>query len=106
VNKYLEKAMEIAKTSRCRYKHGCVVVNNGRIISTATNKKVGDPETAWRKSHVHAEIAAVLAAGKHARGSSVYVARVAADGSPAVSQPCKKCEGFLSRVGVAQVVWT
>jgi pyrimidine deaminase RibD-like protein len=106
VNKYLEKAMEIAKTSKCRYKHGCVVVNNGKIISTATNKKVGDPETAWRKSHVHAEIAAVAAAGKHAYGSLVYVARVSADGSPAVSQPCKKCEGYLNRVGVSQVVWT
>lgn len=106
MNKYLQRALEVAKKSKCRYKHGCVVVNNGRIVSTATNKKVGDPETAWRKSHVHAEIAAVVAAGKHAHGSSVYVARVAADGSPAVSQPCKKCEGYLSRVGVAQVVWT
>jgi len=106
VNKYLEKAMEIAKTSRCRYRHGCVVVNNGRIISAATNKKVGDPEIAWRKSHVHAEIAAVAAAGKYAYGSLVYVARVAADGSSANSQPCKKCERYLDRIGVAQVMWT
>lgn len=106
MNKYLEKALEIAKTSKCRYKHGCVVVNNGKIISTATNKKIGDPEIAWRKSHVHAEAAAVIAAGKYARGASVYVARVSADGSPATSKPCRKCEGYLSRLGVTQVVWT
>jgi len=106
MNKYLEEALRVAKTSRCRYQHGCVVVSNGRIVSKATNKKVGDPKTAWRKAHIHAEVAAVLAAGKRAPGALVYVARVLADGSPGDSQPCKKCEGYLNRVGVAKVVWT
>lgn len=106
MNKYLEKALQVAKTSKCRYKHGCVVVNNGRIVSAATNKKVGDPETHWRKSHVHAEAAAIIAAGPKAYGATVYVARVAADGSPAASKPCKKCHGYLERFGVAQVRWT
>ena len=106
MNKYLQKALEIAKTSKCRYKHGCVVVNNGRIVSAATNKKVGDPETHWRKSHVHAEAAALIAAGSKAYGATVYVARVAADGSPAASKPCKKCDGYLERFRVAQVRWT
>ena len=100
------KALEVAKESKCRYKHGCIVVNRGRIISSATNKKIGDPEVAWRRSHIHAEMAAVLAAGKYAHGATVYVARIAADGSPASSQPCKKCEGFLRRCGIAQVIWT
>ena len=106
MNKYLQKALEIAKTSKCRYKHGCVVVNNGRIVSVATNKKVGDPETHWRKAHVHAEAAALIAAGSKAYGSTVYVARAAADGSPADSKPCKKCDRYLERFGVAQVRWT
>jgi len=106
MNKYLEKALQIAMTSKCRYKHGCVVVNNGRIVSAATNKKVGDPETHWRKSHVHAEAAAIIAAGSKAYGATVYVARAAADGSPAPSKPCKKCDGYLERFGVAQVRWT
>lgn len=106
MNKYLEKALEVATRSRCRYKHGCVVVNNGKIVSTATNKKVGDPEIAWRKAHIHAEIAAVLAAGRYAAGANVYVARVTKSGKPAESQPCKKCERFLNRMGVSQVVWT
>lgn len=106
MNKYLEKAMQVASRSKCRYKHGCVVVNNGKIVATATNKKVGDPETHWRKAHIHAEAAAILAAGKYAHGSTVYVARLAADGSPAESKPCKKCDGYLDRFGVATVVWT
>lgn len=107
MNKYLEQAMEVAKTSKCRHRHGCVVVQNGRILSKATNKKVGDPQMAWRRAHIHAEIAAINAAGKHAvNGATVYVARVGADGNAAESKPCKKCERFMERHQVAQVVWT
>jgi pyrimidine deaminase RibD-like protein len=106
VNKYLEKALDVAKTSKCRYKHGCVVVYDGKIVSQAANRKIGDARFGWRKAHVHAEIAAVTAAGSRASGSYVYVARVAANGLPAESEPCKKCHGYLVRAGVSKVVWT
>jgi len=106
MNKYLEKAIDVAAGSRCRYRHGCVIVKNGKIIATSTNKKVGDPSVAWRMSHIHAEFGAVIAAGTRAVGANVYVARVASDGSPAPSKPCKKCESILSRSGVTKVVWT
>lgn len=106
MSKHLSLALEVASTSKCRHKHGCVVVNNGRIVSTATNKKVGDTESGWRRAHIHAEAAALMAAGTRARGAQVYVARVSADGSAAESKPCKKCQGLLDRYGVSQVVWT
>jgi pyrimidine deaminase RibD-like protein len=106
MNKYLEKAIDVAARSRCRYRHGCIVVKNGKIIAESTNKKVGDPSVAWRMSHIHAEFAAIVAAGNRAVGSHVYVARVASDGSPAPSKPCKKCENILNRSGVAKVIWT
>lgn len=106
MNRYLEIALEVAQRSKCRYRHGCIVVSKGRIIATATNKKIADPTTHWRRSHVHAEAAAAIAAGTRAKGSIVYVARLAADGSPAYSKPCKKCQSYLERLGVAQVVWT
>lgn len=106
MSKYLKQALEVAKTSKCKYKHGCVVVNNGKILATATNKKIADPHTHWRRSHIHAEMAAIIAAGNQAVGATVYVARVSADGSPAYSKPCKKCERILDRYGIAQVFWT
>jgi hypothetical protein len=28
------------------------------------------------------------------------------DGTPALSKPCKKCERYLKRYGVSEVVWT
>lgn len=75
-------------------------------MATATNKRVGNPEEAWRRSHVHAEAAALLAAGDRAYGANVYVARLTADGGPAESKPCKKCEKYLEKFNVARVVWT
>jgi pyrimidine deaminase RibD-like protein len=106
MSKHLEAAIELAKTSKCHYRHGAVVVYKGRVISKATNRRVGDPEVAWRKSHIHAEFAALVAAGSRATGAQVYVARILADGTPANSEPCKKCARLLNRLGVAQVVWT
>lgn len=106
MNRYLEMAMHVASKSKCRHKHGCVVVRNGKIVSSSTNKKIGDPKTAWRTSHIHAEFAAILAAGNLASGSNVYVARIAANGTPAPSKPCKKCESIMARSGVSRIVWT
>lgn len=106
MSKHLDTAIAVAKGSKCHYRHGAVVVVNGRVISSATNKKVGDPSTAWRKSHIHAEFAALIAAGTRATGASVYIARVLADDTPAYSEPCKKCARLLQRLGVSQVVWT
>lgn len=106
MNKYLQKAIEVATRSRCQYRHGCVVVSRGQVVSTATNKRIGNPEDSWRKSHVHAEAAALMAAGDRAYGSTLYVARISKTGKPLVSRPCKKCERVIDKFKVATVVWT
>ena len=104
--KYLDLALEVAAKSKCLHRHGCIIVRNGRVIAEATNKKIGDPEIAWRVSHIHAEFGAIVAAGAMASGAHVYIARIAANGAPAPSKPCKKCESMLARAGVAKVAWT
>ena len=106
INKHMAQALELAAKSKCRHRHGCVITKNGRVIATATNKKVGDAGTAWRISHIHAEFGAIGAAGSRASGSHVYIARIGADGTPAPSKPCKKCKNMLDRAGVAKVTWT
>lgn len=106
MNRFLLKAIDIAKTSRCRYRHGAVVVSNGQVVSMATNKIVGDPEKAWRKAHIHAEIAALTAAGQRAIGATLYVARVNAQGLTRDSKPCKKCEGFIEKYKIGSVIYT
>jgi len=107
MSKHMKKAIRLADTSRCRYRHGCVIVLNGRVVGEAVNRLVSDQTTgSWRKSHMHAEIAALLSAGSKAYGAIVYVARVHKDGTPADSKPCKKCEGQLKRKRVKKVIWT
>lgn len=106
MNKYLEHALEIAMRSKCRHKHGCVVVSRGKIVATATNQRVGNPDEGWRRAHVHAEHAALLAAGDRAYGATVYVARIGATGQPVESKPCRRCERVLDKYKVASVVWT
>jgi pyrimidine deaminase RibD-like protein len=106
MNKYLTIALEVAEKSKCRYKHGCVVVSDGKVIAHATNKKIGDPKLEWRRSHVHAEAAAAIAAGSRISGSHVYVARIGNDGSPLGSRPCRRCQSYLQRMGVSKIVWT
>jgi pyrimidine deaminase RibD-like protein len=106
MNKYLQIALGVAQKSKCRYKHGCVVVSKGRVIAHATNKKIGDPKFGWRRSHVHAEAAAAIAAGSRISNSHVYVARVGQNGLPLESRPCRKCQNYLRRMGVAKITWT
>lgn len=106
MNRYLAKAIDVAKTSRCRYRHGAIVVSNGQVVAMATNKVVQDQSKGWRKSHVHAEVAAIVAAGQRANGSTLYVARVNARGDARDSKPCKKCESYIEKYKIGSVVWT
>ena len=106
MNKYLQAALGVAQKSKCRHKHGCVVVSKGKIIAHATNKRIGDPKFCWRRSYVHAEAAAAIAAGTRISGASVYVARVGKNGLPRESRPCRKCQKYLFRMGVGRIYWT
>jgi pyrimidine deaminase RibD-like protein len=106
MNKYLEHALEVATRSKCRYRHGCVVVYRGQVVATATNQRVGNPDEGWRRAHIHAEHAALVAAGDKAYGAKVYVARVDAAGKPVESKPCRKCERLLEKFKVGAVIWT
>jgi diaminohydroxyphosphoribosylaminopyrimidine deaminase/5-amino-6-(5-phosphoribosylamino)uracil reductase len=70
---------------------GCVLVRGGEIVGEGWHRWAGGP---------HAEIVALAAAGKHARGATVYV----------TLEPCchhgrtPPCTEALMRAGVARVV--
>ena len=106
-SKNLRAALSVAATSRCNNQHGAVVVRRGKIVSTAINiRQHSAHERSWRNSHIHAEAAAVRAAGAASFGSTVYVARVDAAGDAALSAPCLRCQGAMLRAGVRRVVYT
>lgn len=107
--RFLRRAYEVAKNSKCRQRHGAVVVRNGNILSFATNKDINDMRVMDEKhirthASVHAEVAA-LSRVADPRGCTVYVARVLKAG-PGLSKPCERCQEYLDSAGVKRVVWT
>lgn len=78
------------------------------MLAVAANRPRNDPAVVPEPrgcQSVHAEVRA-LARVADPRGATVYVARVAADGTVALSEPCFECRATLEAAGVRRVVWT
>ena len=106
----LEQAKRIAAESDCNYKHGCVAVIGGRVVSVGVNSYRNDisvfdsiPEDT---RSFHAEIACLKALGGKAEGATFYVARVNNHGEERMSKPCVDCQTALRSAGVKRVVYT
>jgi len=92
---YMARAIQLAKlgnfTAHPNPRVGCVLVNNGEIISEGWHRKTGEP---------HAEALAITAAGDRARGATAYV----------TLEPCSHtgrtppCADALINAGVRRVV--
>jgi tRNA(Arg) A34 adenosine deaminase TadA len=111
INKFLAKAMEQAKSSQGRYRHGAVLVKDGTIVGSGCNQMRGQASitattNSWRASFLHAEEIAISQAGTAANGAVLYVARISKAGDPKPSAPCVRCSGRLRRAGVLRVVYT
>jgi len=111
INKFLVKAIEHAKTSQGRYKHGAVLVKDGIVVGAGCNQMRGNSSItatakSWRASFLHAEEIALGQAGTAASGSVLYVARVGRTGEIKPSAPCVRCSGRIARAGVSRVVYT
>jgi tRNA(Arg) A34 adenosine deaminase TadA len=102
--------MKVAGRSEAVQRHGCVLVRGGRVIGIGINRYVNQPylvspEHAKAHCSVHAEVAALRAAGTAARATA-YVARVNPRGEPMLSAPCPACAASLAAAGVRRVVHT
>ena len=107
--KALNAAIALAKLSKCRHKHGAVLMKKGQVIATGTNIRLnGFPvnDSDWRLSNLHAEEMAISIAGTNASGATLYVARVNAHGVPRLSLPCDRCRGKIYRAKIRRVVST
>lgn len=59
------------------------------------------------REYLHAEIAAIIRAqGLTGKGTTMYIARIKADGSPALAAPCPVCQLALAEAGITNVVYT
>jgi pyrimidine deaminase RibD-like protein len=105
-NKHLDAAVELAKLSKSRQKHGAVVVKNGQVVSAGVNTSKGTAEYHWPLASEHAEERAISQAGKDARGATIYVARVNKLGERRLSKPCERCLSAIRKSGIARIVHT
>lgn len=106
-NKSLDAAIALAKLSKCRHKHGAVLIKNGQVIAAGTNIRLQVPsDTNWRHCSLHAEEYVLTVAGNQASGSTLYIARVNNHGEPRLSLPCARCRRKIIRSKVRRVVNT
>ena len=102
--------MKVAGRSVAEQRHGCVLVRGGRVLGVGINRYINppylvSPEHAKTHCSIHAEVAALRAAGTAVRATA-YVARINPRGEPLLSAPCPACAATLAAAGVRRVVHT
>lgn len=99
---YMNIAYEVAQLSRCnRKKVGAIIVKDGNIVSFGYN---GTPRgfcneceenNVTKDEVIHAEMNAILKAGKDAQGATMYV----------TMSPCIQCAKTIKQSGLKCVVF-
>ena len=107
--KYLNRAMELARLSGQKHKHGAVIIKGGRVVSFGFNTQRNLPIDDLPSKHYtyHAEHSAI----KHAqdtdlKGAKIYVARLSRRNLPALSRPCDGCMARIVASGIKEVIYT
>lgn len=86
---------------------GAVIVKGNRVISIGFNKTCTHPKSNHPYKRLHAEIAAILKAGRtDLQGACIYVYRENKQGIPSNSMPCASCWSAIQEVGIRQVYYS
>lgn len=111
----LDRAVGVAMTSTCRWKHGAVLAKGSRVLTWSPNVLRNDSRIDYTGATYHAEEAALRelcrATGEtygrgNFKGVTAYVARVNNFGETRLSRPCKNCWKLLVSQGITEVVYT
>ena len=108
----IEKAKNAAeKVMGHRFRHGCVIEKNGKVISTGFNKKVNHPillSFGYKNKWPHAESDAILRAwkmNKSLKGAHLLVVRKSKN-KLSNSKPCSCCLKFMIAAGISEVSYS
>jgi tRNA(Arg) A34 adenosine deaminase TadA len=103
---------------------GCVLVSKNRVVAYAPNTDKTDPNApiVYKEGSkiYHQSCHAEFAALKNLDGNwirnknkpplfshiTLYVARLKANGTPAMARPCEHCQSLLKAYGIKTVVYT
>lgn len=114
--KYLRLAETVGEYSDYNRIHiGSCIIKKHSVISTGCNKTKSHPiqnkynnalEYAKKKDCLHAEIDALIKAGKEAKGSTMYVFRRGLDNIYRNCKPCPACMKMITDYGIKRIVYT
>ena len=112
MSRWMDRAVEVARTSTGTKKVGAVLTKNGKFVSESPNfatkshpqqsyyaKKVGQP----RRIYLHAEQSALIRARSDA--DTIYVARLGAKGDLRLSKPCSVCMAAIKELTNIKTIW-
>lgn len=112
---FINRAVGVALTSTCRWRHGSVIAKGSRLVAYAPNTHRNDPNLDHANSSWHAEEAALRALYRatgttygmgNFKGYTLYVARVNTKNEPGLSRPCESCWRLLVLSGITDVYYT
>lgn len=113
---FLQEAMKQSLKSEMNHKHGCVIVKNGKIVSTGHNHYVLKADKSKGKFSIHAEEDAIKKYCKmYPRGSikqnniQIYVVRcnhVHGEVQFKNSKPCKNCSNLITYLDPSRVIYS
>lgn len=99
---YMNIAYEVATLSRCnRKKVGAIIVNSGNIVAFGYNGTPSgfcnecEENDVTKDEVIHAEMNAILKAGKKTKGATMYV----------TMSPCVQCAKIIKQSGIESVVY-
>jgi cytidine deaminase len=106
-NNLLRNAQEEAMKSMHEFRHGAVLVKDGKIIGSGRNRyscSIPIGENTRGRSSVHAEEAAIRHT-KNCGNARMYVVRVASYGL-ANSKPCIRCQNLMKNFKIEKVIYS
>lgn len=113
---FINRAVGVALTSTCRWRHGSVITKGSRIVAFSPNIHRNHPDLDHSNSSWHSEEAALRIVDRatsrtygvadSCKGLTIYVARVNTKNEPGLSRPCGACWKYLSYRGITEVYYT
>lgn len=103
--RFLKMASGVALTSKCRFKHGAVVVRHGKVLASSPNLNKNNPlHVSHEHCSIHAEVRALRKA-RYPKRATIYVSRVNGQGEERLSKPCNDCMSLIEDLR-CKVFWT
>ena len=95
---------------------GACIIKKRQVISTGYNQnkthpiqeKYNNKSLTYKKSKakLHAEMDALIRAGKNSKGATLYIFRRGNDNIYRMSKPCNACMNYIKKCGIKRIVYT